>query len=373
MKSKGILHGVITALFITVFALTGCESGGGGGTSPTLLSISVWPPDDNIPNGGTLQFTAIGAYPDGSTGYLTSLVTWTSSDPAVVAISNVGMATALKEGSTTITATYGSVSGNTTLTVRAGAASLVSIAVTPANARIAKGETGQFKATGTYSDGTTGNLTTSVTWDSSDTAVATISNISGYNGLATAIAPGSTTITATSGGISGNVTLQVVALEASVINIPETGQTISYATRDDGGLQKGVAWPGPRFTVSGSCVTDNLTGLMWVQTPDITSRTWTDAISYANGLILCGYDDWRLPNVNELESLLHAGETNSAKWLNTQGFSGVNKAENYQWTSTTYAADTGYAWSVVIWNGDILPLHKTTYLYHYAWPVRGEQ
>src|SRR3990172_6937815 len=186
--------------------------------------------------------------------------------------------------------------------------------------------------------------------------------------MATSVATGSTTITATSEGIPGSSTLTVVAVIPGAVNIPETGQSVSYTTRDDGGLQKGVAWPSPRFTVSGSCVTDNLTGLMWVKTPDRTTRTWTGALNYANGLTLCGYDDWRLPNVNELESLLHAGHGNTANWLNTQGFTDVHKVEDYHWTSTTYANNaTAYAWSVVIWNGDVLPLSKTSALY--AWPV----
>jgi hypothetical protein len=54
-----------------------------------------------------------------------------------------------------------------------------------------------------------------------------------------------------------------VFVMAGTVDLPETGQTTSYATGDDGDLEMGVAWPSPRFTVSGDCVTDNLTGLMW--------------------------------------------------------------------------------------------------------------
>jgi hypothetical protein len=88
---------------------------------------------------------------------------------------------------------------------------LASIAVTPANPGILLGKvaTEQFTATGTYSDSTTNNLTTSVTWSSSNTDVATISNTSGSNGLATLIAAGQTTITASSGSITGSTLLTV--------------------------------------------------------------------------------------------------------------------------------------------------------------------
>jgi len=164
-------------------------------------------------------------------------------------------------------------------------------------------------------------------------------------------------------------------------DLPETGQTICYDaagaviacanTGQDGDLKKGVAWPSPRFTVDGTglCVTDNLTGLMWVKTPDSTARTWANALTYANGLSLCGYDDWRLPNVNELESLINAEQANTAAWLNTQGFSNV-QAGDY-WSLSTYANYPTYAWGVCMWDGYVYGDDKT--FSYYVWPVRAGQ
>jgi len=86
---------------------------------------------------------------------------------------------------------------------------LVSLAVTPANPSIALGTTQQFSATGTFSDNTTQDLTTSVIWGSSATTVATISNSSGSNGRAASVSAGATTITATLGGVSNSTTLTV--------------------------------------------------------------------------------------------------------------------------------------------------------------------
>ena len=86
------------------------------------------------------------------------------------------------------------VTGSTVLTVTAAA--LQSIAVTPANPSIAKGTTQQFTATGTFSDNSTQDLTSQVTWASADPAVATITAA----GLATGVATGTSTITATLGG-----------------------------------------------------------------------------------------------------------------------------------------------------------------------------
>ena len=168
---------------------------------------------------------------------------------------------------------------------------------------------------------------------------------------------------------------------AAPSDLPKTGQTTCYDaagaviacanTGQDGDLKKGVTWPSPRFTVDGTgdCVTDNLTGLMWVKNPDSTLRNWASAMTYANNLTLCGYDDWRLPNVNELESLLNAEQANTATWLNTQGFSNVQA--DYYWSSSTYAGDTAYAWVVDMWSGSVGGYNKTNT--YYVWPVRAGQ
>ncbi len=136
-------------------------------------------------------------------------------------------------------------------------------------------------------------------------------------------------------------------------------------------MQKGVAWPSSRFTVDGTglCVTDNLTGLMWVRIPIGSTGTWQNALTYANGLTLCGYTDWRLPNVNELESLVNAAEADSAAWLNNQNF--INVLSNYYWASSTYAYNTPYVWSVNMWVGTVTAYYKTNAFY--VWPVRAGQ
>src|SRR5262249_14505612 len=85
---------------------------------------------------------------------------------------------------------------------------LTSITVTPASASVAAGNTQQFSATGHYSDGSSNDITTSATWSSSNTGVATISNANGTPGLAKGIAAGGpVTITATSGNVSGTAQL----------------------------------------------------------------------------------------------------------------------------------------------------------------------
>ncbi|MEK6742264.1 MAG: DUF1566 domain-containing protein [Nitrospirota bacterium] len=159
------------------------------------------------------------------------------------------------------------------------------------------------------------------------------------------------------------------------VNLPKTGQLTSYGTGsiDDGALQRGVAWPSPRFTAGTGaevdCVTDNLTGLMWVKAPDATTSSWQAVLDYADGLPLCGHTDWRLPNRKELRSLANYGEANSATWLNAQGFSNVQAG--FYWSSTTYAGVTAGAWGVNMVDGLVFANVKTNV--GYVWPVRSGQ
>lgn len=114
--------------------------------------------------------------------------------------------------------------GSASTTTATPPVSLKSIVVTPGNAAVAAGLAQQFKATGTYSDGTTSNITGSVTWTSATTSVATID----ASGLATSKTQGTSVITATSGSISGSETLTVNSPALTSINL--TATTIQLGT-----------------------------------------------------------------------------------------------------------------------------------------------
>jgi len=173
----------------------------------------------------------------------------------------------------------------------------------------------------------------------------------------------------------------------------KTGDTYTdgSVTGEDGELLKGVTWPDPRFTDNNNgTVTDNLTGLMWMKNADAgndcdgtdTGReTWADALASAAacnaGSGFAGYTDWRLPNVRELQSLVHYGVYNPAvpntagtgKWTEGQPFTGVQSS--LYWSSTTFAIYTSFAWYVYLSYGYVLYDDKT--FTGYVWPVRGGQ
>ncbi|CAN7389906.1 beta strand repeat-containing protein [Acidovorax sp. LjRoot194] len=193
-------------------------------TAAKLVSIDVTPKSPSVPKGMPQQFTATGIYTDQTTQTLTAQVTWASSSPAVATISNAagtnGQATTLGTGATSITASLGSVSSApTTLTVTP--ATLLSIAVTPSSPSVPKGRTQQFTATGTYTDQSMQVLTTQVTWTSSSTSVATISNAAGTNGEATTLTTGTSAITASLGAVTSPATTLIV-VPATLVSIAVT-------------------------------------------------------------------------------------------------------------------------------------------------------
>ena len=164
--------------------------------------------ESSIAKGTSEQFTATGTYTDNSTQNLTGSVTWTSQTTSVATITAGGLVTAAGIGTSNIKAASGAINGSATLTVTA--ATLVSIAVTAPSLSIAKGTSEQFTATGTFSDGSMQNLTSSVTWSSQTTSVATVTS----GGMVTAVGSGTSNIQAASGAMNGSATLTVTAADA---------------------------------------------------------------------------------------------------------------------------------------------------------------
>jgi hypothetical protein len=189
----------------------------------------------------------------------------------------------------------------------------------------------------------------------------------------------------------------IVAKKKNYAPLAKTGQTTSYATGDDGDLEKGVTWPSPRFTDNGNgTVTDNLTGLIWLKNANCTcfysgdttgqnQRDWSGALTAANSLAngYCGLTDgsvagdWRLPNVRELQSLIHYGfhdpavpnTAGTGKWTSGDPFTNVQSW--LYWSSSKCTGLSGdYVLHVDTHIGctyELIKTHPNTYV----WPVRG--
>ncbi len=159
-----------------------------------------------------------------------------------------------------------------------------------------------------------------------------------------------------------------------VVGVQKTGQTVSYATGDDGDLQRGVPWPKQRFVDHGNgTVTDRGTGLMWLKDANQvgTEMDWFGALKVCNDLVFAGHDNWRLPNVREILSIVDFGAHHLAI---SEGhpFTNLTSSIPY-WSSTTSIPHTSQAWAVNLANGDLKRRNKSKNSFQ-VWSVRrGKQ
>lgn len=219
-----------------------------------LVGIEVTPTSPTMPAGFEMRFHATGFFTDGTIHDLTHDVVWSSSDPAVATVSNAqdleGTVSTLKAGAADIRATMGDVFGFSALVV--SDAKLVSISVAPPAIDVEVGATQQLLATGNFNDGTTMDLTTSVTWSVAPAHLGkgvTVSNEPEREGLVTvsplaapSMAP--VTIYAAHGTVSGAASITVIsptALTAIIVTVDPfvipvgfTGQATATGLYSDG-------------------------------------------------------------------------------------------------------------------------------------------
>jgi uncharacterized protein YjdB len=195
------------AVLLLVAFGAGCR---GFFVQPTLSSIAVGPAAPTIETGSTnntVQMTAFGTFNDGSTG--NPSVVWSSSEPSIATVSTGGLVTSVATGTSTITATANinpTISGSQTVTVTVGC--ITSIILNPAGVvTLSAGGVNNTQAYTAKANTCNGqiDITDTATWTSSNTSAATV-NV----GLVTAVAAGTTNITAAAGNIIS---------PASVVNV----------------------------------------------------------------------------------------------------------------------------------------------------------
>ena len=144
-----------------------------------------------------------------------------------------------------------------------------------------------------------------------------------------------------------------------VASLPRTGQATSYSSGDDFAKQTGVVWPATRFidNLDGT-VTDHLTGLIWLKNAGcFTATDWSAALTAARQLAsgTCGLSDastagqWRMPNANELESLVDVSQFNPSLSAG-HPFTNIDFNHAY-WSSTTYMAGQANAMAIRFTDG----------------------
>ena len=169
----------------------------------------------------------------------------------------------------------------------------------------------------------------------------------------------------------------IPTMKGNYAPVPKTGQTDPYGLiGTDGALQKGVAWPAPRFTDNNNgTVTDNLTKLIWTKNANaFGTKTWSEALNSANNLksgdagLTDGSQagDWRLPNRRELFSLVDDSTVTPAL---PAGHPFTNVQSSFYWSSSTYTYITTDAWGVNFLDGHVDHVFKDSL--YYVWCVRA--
>lgn len=228
----------LLALFL-LMVFSGC----GGGSDPTrnidfipLSSIEITSQNPQAVAGTNNQFSAIGHYGGPSTLQftkdITSQVSWTSSDPAVLTFStnpgSAGFATTSGSGTVTVTATLNAL--HTDLLFTVSDATITSLVIPPpASTSLFAGENLQLRANGTFTDLSTQDLTETVAWSSSAPSVATVTTTAPGSGLVKALAQGTSDISAAFGALSATQTITVAAATLSSLEVTSVGESSTLA------------------------------------------------------------------------------------------------------------------------------------------------
>jgi hypothetical protein len=236
--------GTTTVASIDSTGLATALAAGQSSITFTLQSVTSSPATMTVPSGVTLtsitidgadpitlfasgafsttQLTATATYSDGSTIDPASGVTWsldpTSATNVVSVNATTGLVTAIGVGTAIVDVSDGSFTD--TITVQVTAVTLSSITVSSTTPSVPLSLTTQYTAAGSFSDGSTADITDQVTWTVQNPAIASVSNSSGTQGLVTPLATGSTTVVATLSGVTGSASLTVTP--ATLVSIALT-------------------------------------------------------------------------------------------------------------------------------------------------------
>ncbi|MGI2134034.1 Ig-like domain-containing protein, partial [Shewanella baltica] len=192
-------------------------------TTAVITAIEVTPSPVNVAKGQTQLLVATATYSDTTSSDVSSSVTWTPVDTNTATVTSAGVLSGVEVGSTTVTASKDGVTSNA-VAVTVSDAVIETIEVTPSPVNVAKGQTQPLVATATYSDTTSSDVSSSVTWTPVDTNTATVTSA----GVLSGVEVGSTTVTASKDGITSNV-VTVNVTDAVITAIEVTPSPVNVA------------------------------------------------------------------------------------------------------------------------------------------------
>ncbi len=231
-------------------------------TAVAVRELQVTPSNTTLTEGLTQQLTATAVLADNSNQNVTDQATWTSSAPNVATVTNTGLVTAGSPGNATIRASFGGREASAVISVNP---TLVRLELSPTNLTLPVGISQSVRATGIFSNNSTQDLSSTVTWSSANPATATVSSTGEVSG----VAAGTTNVTATADNVTATAAVRVEPLQLTRLSITPPSATVA----------KGAT---QAFNATGTFSNNS--------TRDVTDEvTWTStnssvlAISNANG------------------------------------------------------------------------------------------
>jgi hypothetical protein len=232
-------------LFFTLLItclLTACGGGGGSGGNPgvnvpplpgneddndndlpepvvSLVQLSLSSIDPILDIEDIRQLTVTGQYSDTSTQNITDQVSWSSGNNDIVRVSSSGLLTALSAGTTSISASFGGLSEQVMLTVRA----LDKLSLSPGSLILALNSSKAVQVSGIYTDNSVRSLDAQISWASENVGIASVSD----SGIVTAHAAGSTEISAEVSGIRRTLPVTVSPATLQSIELSAAGSQVS--------------------------------------------------------------------------------------------------------------------------------------------------
>lgn len=213
------------AVFFVMVSLSGGCGGDVTGVQPDqsirLTRLELGPAAASVPKGGTLQLKVTGHWSDGASSDVSDAVTWTASSPEFAVVDEAGLVTGLTPGEASFVARKGELSATGTVTVTA--AKVVALTFLPGRSKLAVGSAQQLSVAGDFSDGSTQDVTSLVTWRAVNPEIGSVSG----TGWFTAVSAGTATITAAIDDVEASTSIEVVVSRIVSLEITPGRQSVA--------------------------------------------------------------------------------------------------------------------------------------------------